>query len=92
MSRITIDIAISDGVVWELGTLFTPFLEDTLHDEIQVAARELYVGLGMINADGVYLILRGLVENTDEADVPGFLRSRTGAQRSNAELLLSKLP
>lgn len=54
-----------DGKVWDVMLAFRRFLRKEANDELQACARQLYVALGKINEDAIWLVL------TSTAGTPG---------------------
>lgn len=59
------EVPVDDGVLWDMMVLFTPFLDERVHEEIQAKAVELYKSLVIRDEDAVWLVLettRGRLE------------------------------
>ncbi|KII94071.1 hypothetical protein PLICRDRAFT_171749 [Plicaturopsis crispa FD-325 SS-3] len=50
-------VDLQDEAVWQVILAFRRFLSSTAHEELQVAARDLYIALGNNNSDAVWLAL-----------------------------------
>ena len=87
MGCVARDVPLKEDVVWEMGMLFRRFLDQKLDEELQSAAREVYGALGRINADAVWLVLAGSVDE----DLPTPLRIPGVDIKDNVERLLQPL-
>lgn len=78
-----------DASLWEVIVDFRRFLHIGAHDELQRCARDLYLAIGLHNADEVWLALAGTIGEV--ASTVAFLREPRWDIRANAALICQSL-
>lgn len=84
MTKVVRDVPIKEDVTWEVVLLFRRFLHVPVHDELADEAERLYLELGRVSPDAVWLALGGAGE---QEGVMGWLEVN-GLQQERLERLL----
>ncbi|WWC85300.1 uncharacterized protein L201_000162 [Kwoniella dendrophila CBS 6074] len=83
------EVPVDDSIIWEISTIFRPFLDRRQHEELQSLAKELYKELNTRNGDQTWLILRSsLGELDDDHGVWSYWEDDNLDIRDNVEDLL----
>jgi hypothetical protein len=63
------DVQGQDSSLWEVMLAFRRFLNNGVHEELQMCARELYVEIGHNNSDSVWLVLDGTAGRLENGQI-----------------------
>ncbi|QRW09047.1 hypothetical protein RhiLY_08046 [Ceratobasidium sp. AG-Ba] len=80
-----------DDALWAVLLACRRFLKREEREDVQAAAREMYIAVAKRNADGVWLVLCGMLGERDGTKMPGFLEVGGWDVRQNVELILNEI-
>ncbi|KAG9095063.1 hypothetical protein FS749_011158 [Ceratobasidium sp. UAMH 11750] len=81
-----------DDALWAVLLACRRFLRKEEREDVQAAAREMYMGVAKRNVDAVWLVLSGMEgEARQGVKMPGFLKVEGWDVRENVELVLGAI-
>ncbi|WVQ78137.1 hypothetical protein IAT38_000218 [Cryptococcus sp. DSM 104549] len=86
------EVPVADSVLWEMGLVFRPFLDQRVHEELQKRAVGVYAELGKRDGDAVWVVLQGTIgKSVLDEGVWGYLRDGDLDIEGNARSILEDL-